>query len=528
VRRATAAIAALALGLAAPAARAADDYPVCSGDLSAAAVAPKPGPALRVGITPRVQAGQVGPVPAAAVPEDRAKTMAALERLRPPGAPFVIRLNRFFWSGGEEAFREYLAEAERFGQAGYLVELQVRYHPTPAQEGDIAAWTKHVREVVRRFGAVPGVVALQIANEVNFDFSADSSDGAYRGARDAVVQGVIAAKDEARRAGMDQLEIGFNWAYRHTPANEQAFWDHLRRGGKPFVDALDWVGLDAYPGTFFPPAEATVEDYRDGMVNAMSAFRCYLRAAGIPDTVPIHVEENGWPTFGTRREEMQALVAEQMIRAVHDHRGTYNVTDYRWFNLRDGDTSDPAIGQHYGLMRSDYAEKQAFPVVARVFGEIAARGTVLGTRAQSGCLRRAGAVRRAGIGGARLGGSKADVVRRLGPPVEQGARFMRFCVEGGGRLLMSFDRAGRLRFAASTSFSSRVHRLRTGSSLRRVKRVYPRTRAIGGSLLRAGRGSRVVFGACGCGTVAFVAVTNVRRAAKLRYYAKLAHVPRAR
>jgi hypothetical protein len=523
-----AAIVALA---AAPAAWAADDYPVCSGQTSAAGVAQKPGPALRVGITPRVEAGQFVTGGAAAKPEDPAKTMAALGRLRPPDAPFVVRLNRFFWSGGEAAFTQFLAEARRYANAGYLVELQVRYTPSPEQEGDIDAWVRHVREVVDRFGAIPGVVGLQITNEVNFDFSADSSDGAYSGAKDALIQGVIAAKDEARRQGYGQLEIGFNWAYRYDPAHEQAFWDYLRaHGGQPFVAALDWVGLDAYPGTVFPPAEQSVDDYRDGMVNGMSSFRCYLRAAGIPDTVPIHIEENGWPTYGTRREDMQAQVADAMIRAANDFRGTYNVSDYRWFNLRDANTSDSGIAQHFGLMRDDYAQKPAFAVVANLYAEIARRAPAPGTLAErddTGCLKRTGQLRSTGIGAARLGSRKADVIRRLGLPAGRTAQSMRYCVEGGGKLVMGFDSAGRLRLAASTSFSTRIHRVRTGSSLRRVKRVYPHALWIGRQLLRAGRKSRVVFGSCSCGSVAFVAVTNARSAARIRYYARRAGLPRA-
>src|SRR5439155_5161425 len=176
------------------------------------------GPALRMGITPRVQAGQVGPVPATAVPEDPAKTLAAIARLRPPGGPFVVRLSRFFWSDGENAFKTFLTEAKRYTDAGYYVELQVRYHPSSSQEGDIAAWTKWVREVVDRFGTNSGVVGLQITNEVNFGFSPDSSDGSFKGAKDALIQGVIAAKDEARRAGFGQLTVGFNWAYRGDPS----------------------------------------------------------------------------------------------------------------------------------------------------------------------------------------------------------------------------------------------------------------------------------------------------------------------
>jgi hypothetical protein len=375
------------------------------------------------------------------------------------------------------------------------------------------------------------VVGLQITNEVNFDFSADSSDGAYKGGKDALIQGVIAAKDEAMRAGFTQLQIGFNWAYRYDPVHEQAFWNYLRdNGGKRFVAALDWVGLDVYPGTFFPPAEQSVDDYRDGMVNGMSSFRCYLRAAGIPDTVPIHIEENGWPTYGARSEAMQAQVADRMIRAAHDFRGTYNVSDYRWFNLRDGDTGDPTMGQHYGLMHDDYSEKPAFAVVAKLFAELGARdlGGSLGVRAAATCLRRAGAAHAAGIGAARLGSTKADVLRRLGAPAQQTPQSMRYCVDGGGALLMAFDGRGRLRLAASTSFSTHVHKVRTGSSLLRVKRVYPHAFWIGRLLLRAGHGSRVVFGSCSCGSVSFVAITDARTPAKIRRYAQRAGVPRAR
>src|SRR4051812_31084788 len=410
-----------------------------------------------MGITPRVQAGQFGTPAAAAKPEDVPKTLAALAKLRPPDGPFVVRLNRFFWMDGEAAFKQFLSEAQRYSDAGYQVELQVRYRPSSEQEGDIPAWTKHVREVVDRFGAIPGVVALQITNEVNFDFSADSSDGAYEGGKDALIQGVIAAKDEARTKGLTQLEIGFNWAYRYDPAHEQAFWDYLRvTGGRTFVAALDWVGLDAYPGTFFPPAEQSVDDYRDGMVNAMSSFRCYLRAASIPDSVPIHIEENGWPTFGTRREDMQAQVADQMIRAASDFRGTYNVSDYRWFNLRDANTSDPPIAQHFGLLRDDYAEKPAFATVAKLYAELGRKfpAQAPAARDDAGCLQRAGALRGSGIGGVRLGSRKADVIRRLGTPSEHSASSLRYCVRAGGKLLMAFDHRGRLRLAASTSFGT--------------------------------------------------------------------------
>jgi hypothetical protein len=116
----------------------------------------RPAPPLRFGIGPLAQAGQVGAVPSPAIPERRARTNAALDRLRPPGRPFVLRLNRFFWSDREKGFRRYLSLTRRFARRGYLLELQVRYHPDPRQEGDIGAWRRHVREWSGASGASGG------------------------------------------------------------------------------------------------------------------------------------------------------------------------------------------------------------------------------------------------------------------------------------------------------------------------------------------------------------------------------------
>jgi hypothetical protein len=347
----------LAFLLAAPAAGAQP----CTAQLRAEAVEPRPGAPLRFGIGPLVQAGQAGGGPAPAVPERPGRTHAALDRLRAPGRPFVLRLNRFFWSDGEAGFRRYLGLARRFARRGYLIELQVRYHPDPARDGDLPAWEEHVREVVRRFGRIRAVIALQIANEVNIAFSPDSSDGAYRRAPEALVRGVVVAKSEVRRRRLGRLKIGFNWFWRLDGATEERFWEALRdHGGRRFARAVDWIGLDAYPGTVFP-ATVPAGGERDAMVSALRSLRCFARVPGIPASVPIKVEENGWPTLlPARGYAEQARRLRRMVRAVHDHRGTFNVSDYRWFNLRDADSSSPALFQHFGLLESDYDAKPAF------------------------------------------------------------------------------------------------------------------------------------------------------------------------
>src|SRR5205823_1775457 len=97
------------------------------------------------------------------------------------------------------------------------------------------------------------------------------------------------------------------------------------------------------------------------MVNAMSVLRdCYMPIAGIPKRVPIRVEENGYPTGVGRSDATQAAALREMVGAVNRFRGTYDVTDYRWFDLRDHLSSDLSFQRHYGLLRDDYTPKPAF------------------------------------------------------------------------------------------------------------------------------------------------------------------------
>jgi hypothetical protein len=161
--------------------------------------------------------------------------------------------------------------------------------------------------------------------------------------------------------GYSQLRIGFNWFYRTDPGNEDSFWNYLGdHGGKRFVAALDWVGLDVYPGTFFPPTVPAAST-GDFVINALSQMRqCFLRAAKIPKTVPIHIEENGYPTGPGRSYDDQRAALESMIGAANTYRANYNVTNYFWFDLRDADSGSPNFQQQYGLMRDDYAPKPAF------------------------------------------------------------------------------------------------------------------------------------------------------------------------
>ena len=171
---------------------------------------------------------------------------------------------------------------------------------------------------------------------MNIPFSPNTSDGAYANAVEALARGVPAAKREARRRGYDQLATGFNYAYRYG-AGDADFWRAVgAAGGKRLRRATDWVGVDAYPGTFVP---ATVADPGDALLEAVAMVReCYMPLAGLGERVPIHLEELGWPTGPGRSEEGQVAALQSFVRTMHRYRGTYGITALNWFGLRDNNS----------------------------------------------------------------------------------------------------------------------------------------------------------------------------------------------
>jgi hypothetical protein len=93
--------------------------------------------------------------------------------------------------------------------------------------------------VIDTFSPKPGVVAMTITNEVNVNFSPNTSDGAYTKAKDALIEGIEAAKAEAARRHFRQLRFGFTYAYRFVPAEDAAFFAYLAtHGGGPSAAPL--------------------------------------------------------------------------------------------------------------------------------------------------------------------------------------------------------------------------------------------------------------------------------------------------
>ena len=233
------------------------------------------------GITPGI-AGSAGVGQGEAAPVDPRAERSALKKLEPRGRTLVLRLNRLFWDGGSKLVRKFGNRVDRYARAGLESEIQVRYHPPEGKEGDLRAWARFVRKATRRLGRRPTVSAFSITNEINFPVSPNTSDGSYDRALEAMVRGVVVANRELRLLGRPEVELGFSVAWRWLPNADAKLWDDLGGLATPrFRRALDYVGLQVYPGLVWPPAEIPDRSAGDEIAEALTLIRdCYMPMAG--------------------------------------------------------------------------------------------------------------------------------------------------------------------------------------------------------------------------------------------------------
>jgi len=330
---------------------------------------------LVFGIYPGGAAGIVGPS-GPVKPEDPAKRLAAVRSLQPRGRPFVVRLYAAYSGPGAAPAEDQLgSQVHDYTSAGLDIELVLTYRP-PGGGPDVGGFVAFVRNTVRTLGSNRRFVSLQVTNEANVGGAPNVADGSYAGARDALLRGVIAAKQEARKYGFGQIKVGFNWAGL-TGGGDRVFWTYLgRHGGRSFTSALDWVGIDVYPGTWGTPLHS--RNLQTGTAAFLNRELSRLHStlmplAGIPGTIPLHISETGYPTGPGRTPAMQVTSLRSGLAAIERARRTYNVTSYCWFDLRDSDSSSSSFQSQYGLLRDDYSPKPAFAVYRRLVAKLTRR-----------------------------------------------------------------------------------------------------------------------------------------------------------
>jgi hypothetical protein len=261
-----------------------------------------------------------------------------------------------------------------WSQNGVDVEMVLRYRPASAALG--AGYGPWVAAVSTRLAHLQNVVAIQVGNEANNTGSAAAGDGAYPGAVAAIATAIPAARQAVVAAGRPDIRIGFNWAAGWSPCSpDPMFAQLLHAGGAAFVNAVSWVGIDVYPGTWSAPSPSvfpTSSLIQGSVISSLGCLRTkQMPSAGLSHAVTITLAETGWPTDASRSEQTQAAVLREIVGAVQSVSGTYGVSDLRWFDLRDANTSSGQLENGYGLMHDDYSPKPAFSAYQQI---IAASG----------------------------------------------------------------------------------------------------------------------------------------------------------
>lgn len=283
----------------------------------------------------------------------------ALDALQGDTATLLVRAYQSFAATVTPLEPPTPADPQTYLQRGRKLDLVLQFREP---SGELEGWLEFVREAVRTGG--PHLASVQICEEPNANLPA--VDGSTPNVLNALVQGVIAAKQEARLLN-HSLAVGFNAVPTFKPTD--TFWPELGTlADDRFLRSLDFVGLDFFPDVFRPIA---AEQLTEAVTAVLTAFRrTDLPKAGIPDSVAIRICENGWPTGPGRSEHQQAAVLEAVVRTVAALATSLNIDGYSFFALRDANSTAEGLFHRFGLLRDDYAPKPAFETYRHLIDEL--------------------------------------------------------------------------------------------------------------------------------------------------------------
>jgi hypothetical protein len=292
-------------------------------------------------------------------PDDPLLINNALDRLQSKNKNFLVR-SYLHYKGNGELKNHTPVNPVQYLVNGRKLDLVLGYQ---SSTGDIKDWEIFVAKQIRQYGASLG--KIQIAEEPNLH-NIPYVDGDSPNVIEAVINGIIAAKDEILRHKL-QIQAGFNGVPTFDPEN--SFWRDIQKLAPPeFYRSLDYVGLDFFPDVF---REVPSGELKDTVGMVLNHYRnISLKEAGIPETVPIHITENGWATSPLRSPEKQAEVLEVIIRTVYGLSREMNISCYEMFDLRDADSDNPDFFYQFGIMKDDYSPKPAFDLYMKLIAEL--------------------------------------------------------------------------------------------------------------------------------------------------------------
>jgi hypothetical protein len=289
------------------------------------------------------------------------KMMAALDDLS-GGMPFLVR-GYLQYTGGGNFKNRTPADVQHYCRDNIKLDLAICYR---TNERDMPEWRKFVKHIIITYKDV--LAKIQITEEPNNPDTGSGGDGSSANVKQAIIDGVLAAKEIITALGLD-IQIGFNAVISFNPAD--TFWQDFSTLVTPdFTSALDYIGLDFYPDVFRPLPPGI--QLKEAVTGVLHHYRNQnLAQGGISNAIPLHITENGWPTNQSRSEARQATVIQEIIETIFEASDAFNITHYEFFNLRDIDSSGLSAAAQietsgnnfqFGLLRDDYTPKPAYLV----------------------------------------------------------------------------------------------------------------------------------------------------------------------
>ena len=189
--------------------------------------------------------------------------------------------------------------------------------------------------------------------------------------------------------GYRHQRIGFNYALRSSGAlhaNDATFWRAVgRRGG---AAAADGHRLDrdrhlpryVHARVLLP---VPIVDLGDAFLEGLAQMReCYMPKAGFTRSTPLRIEETGYPTGpGRTTRPRSSRAAAALVRTAVAYRGTYGITDFRWFGLRDNNSEGPNFQSFFGLLETTTRRSRLSATTAGSSPGTAAADQAAGARA---------------------------------------------------------------------------------------------------------------------------------------------------
>jgi hypothetical protein len=307
--------------------------------------------ALTFGIYPGSAIGDTGPAGPPDRPDKISQALAQLQGF--PGRPFIVRAYDAYADQGDTVHATILqtpAGYDRYPGSGRRLDLVAQYH---SRSADVDGYCAFIEKLIDCHGE--HIATLQIGEEPNITGN-PLLDGAYPRITEALIAGVRAAKDKARRSGHPGLKVGCNSSPLVGP--DSAFFTSLTRaGGDQFIADLDYIGLDCFPDVFRPVAPARLAAVVQGLLQAHR--RENLAPAGLGH-LPLVITEHGWPTGPGRTPQRQAEVLRTVIDVISRNAEALNITGYIHHTLRDARSAGSGLFCQFGLMTDDYTPKPAF------------------------------------------------------------------------------------------------------------------------------------------------------------------------